>query len=675
MEHRSGGAGHRTNWFRRLAVTLLVVGLIAGCTSSPSTGGATTALSTATTVVTQATNGTGTTATTNSTAPSTTTAAVTPPDVPQPPAPITLSGGAPADEAKAAADAVAEAGDAGLAGWLATYAAAGVPVVGASVAPDAADADRMGPYYWSVWMQVDDAHASKAIRLDELMQFLADQPGGDALKVGDDVLADLRADATGADPTAAFLADFVAERESRRAIPVSILDPAVTAAQVELDGATAQLLGWAVTRNVVAHLASSAPASGLLRKSSLSAMPLARRAGFQCNQLWGSEDATFWVNWFANQIGSSTGIAHLGAFPGLWNTISSFAPGLMSSSTASRATSAAAKINILTSMLTLLMQLKAIDVTGFDDPSPLDRTNLSSENAKTSTSYYKLSINPDSLPDGNKQALCGLSFLLNAMGISFSFPAGGNLTNVEVQVEPGEGFGQGLASGYVELPNQSDLKQNTNENGQISVLVRGVHQKHDIPTSNPRRDREYSVHITATPGEVNGNNIFNTFFDGLTASDLAGAAKGALDVAQTIHWDLGEQVSPLKDWVAGYAVDQTVAGAYHVTGQICDSSQPFNLNTDGNLGGALNVGKFVVEGSSWTFDGSTSAIGKTLLLDAAGSATITTDPDTGLHVNIGQGSWTVTAPIVGKMPYGPNGQHIGPFDLELTPLDECDHNS
>ena len=30
---------------------------------------------------------------------------------------------------------------------------------------------------------------------------------------------------------------------------------------------------------------------------------------------------------------------------------------------------------------------------------------------------------------------------------------------------------------------------------------------------------------------------------------------------------------------------------------------------------------------------------------------------------------------VGKLPYGPNGQHVGPFDLQLTPLDDCDQSS
>ena len=45
------------------------------------------------------------------------------------------------------------------------------------------------------------------------------------------------------------------------------------------------------------------------------------------------------------------------------------------------------------------------------------------------------------------------------------------------------------------------------------------------------------------------------------------------------------------------------------------------------------------------------------------------------HITVDPGLWNITFPVIGKLPDGPGGRHLGGFDLALTPTNDCDHNS
>jgi hypothetical protein len=124
-----------------------------------------------------------------------------------------------------------------------------------------------------------------------------------------------------------------------------------------------------------------------------------------------------------------------------------------------------------------------------------------------------------------------------------------------------------------------------------------------------------------------------------------------------------------------YKVEGVYWDAYHLTGTICNGlDKPFVLEADANLAGAHMVGQFTLtpmgaSGGNWSFSGAmeglpVSASGNFSMEGVAGGAPA---------VSMGGGSWTITPPLVGSMPLGPGGEHLGTIErIELEPvIEEC----
>ena len=116
--------------------------------------------------------------------------------------------------------------------------------------------------------------------------------------------------------------------------------------------------------------------------------------------------------------------------------------------------------------------------------------------------------------------------------------------------------------------------------------------------------RDFSIDVSAQVEPENLNSLFNVFFDGFTASDALGVASGAIDIAKTLHWDLGEQVFRLQDWQAGWKIDQQLQG-WTFTGIVCDTEKPFTLNAvlDADVSGATPSLRALTVTTTWSFTG------------------------------------------------------------------------
>jgi hypothetical protein len=230
-------------------------------------------------------------------------------------------------------------------------------------------------------------------------------------------------------------------------------------------------------------------------------------------------------------------------------------------------------VNAFAAALTLAMQLSSLDVSGYQDPDPLIRTEETSDGKETNI-YLALSMDPGMLPDGNNGALCFLSFLTNALGVSFNFPAGGRVSGAEVKFEAGEGF-----PNLVLFGDYKQLRQDTDANGEVTLKVIGRAQKKQLPDSAKPVDKEFSVLVSAQPEAVNGNTIANIFFDGLTATTGAGAISALVDILKTFHWDLGEHVFRLTDWkTPGFRYYFNFQGIDVKEGIICSFEKAFVIN-------------------------------------------------------------------------------------------------
>ena len=310
----------------------------------------------------------------------------------------------------------------------------------------------------------------------------------------------------------------------------------------------------------------------------------------------------------------------------------------------------------------------------------LERTKSSGSDGQLAHDTFQLRFDLGDLPDGNNKLLCGLSFLANTAGISFSLPADGPISKAEVTVTGGAGFANGLSSDdqLVLFADYTQLKQETGSDGGFRVDVLGKRQKHDLPDSARPVSKEYSLSISAQLAEVNAGNIASIFLDGLTVSDGVGVGSAVLDVAQTLHLASDDPVYPLTDWVAGYTVDQTTYG-YHLSGTICDPAKPYHLQANGNLGGAHAAGTITVvpsgSGGTWTYDGS---FGNPNAVPQHGTGRLKSEfPDKSEpDVTLLTGDWYVVVPIAGTTPLGPSGHHLPDLHLDLHPIEgECPQNS
>jgi hypothetical protein len=530
------------------------------------------------------------------------------------------------------------------------------------------------------------------------------------------LLDDLRSTAQSNDPQVRLFGLFVRERVLRGPSHLDLLDAATSPISATVDLPTVQLLGWVAIRGTfiqAAQQVSERPVSGAVASNvpfkwpvlPLLAVPAPLAVALQaggglpslnaisasstlqqqaaqptCSAMFGDEDVTYWVNWVANKLGGGLQLPGMqNGLPGLIQLIQKQLgePASVIKGTSDRLGWASA----FTAAMTLAMQLSSVDVAGYEEPDPLERTKGTSDGKQT-TIHWALLMDPGKLPDGNNGAACFLSFLSNMFGMSFSFPTEGRIPGAEMDFYGGEGFPDLVLFG-----DYKQLRQDTDANGEASLLILGRAQKKDLPDSAQPVDKEFSVRVRAQPEAVNGNTIANIFFGGLTfgASPGGAGAIGALtDILKTFTWDLGEHVFRLTDWKAlGYRYYYNFQNIDVKEGIICSFEKPFTINATLTYPG-------VVQGI-YRYDFTpTSPTAGTVVI--SGTYTPVTEPSQKITLE-GNGTYTIQSPDTetpaisvsikkleakglqggggGMMPGAPGAGSELTFDLEPLQTNEC----
>ena len=671
------GTGQALRRARRMVAVCAALALIAGCSSSsppaskgdPSSGSAvagTDPPSSATDGSTPATDATKPAAFDVSLVP----AAPAPFDASAITDPVVLG-----ETLAKAVDATAEMDS--LAAWIAAYDTLRIPVLDPSgIAVGTTGDDPIGPGFWQLWMAGGLRRAGAGMPLTDVARLLTDDASG-ASEMATSMLADLSAGAVaGAPPLEAFLTSFVTARSAIGKHPIDLSVAELDPAQVILDTATAQMVAWLALRGAAVSAGDNSAATTQSLRHLLRQLPSVRRdiQPTVCSQLWGSEQTTYWLNWIANKIGSGVEIAGVGQFKSIFEQWAKLAP--HESDIGARVTKVAAKINVATTVLTLAMQVNALSLGGTVSPTPLLRTHTTTPGG-VAEHRVDIYIDESFLPDGNHHSACAISFILNAAGISFSFPTAGGVAKAEVTVVGTDGFAQGAETGgLAELLNGDprknfSRKMTTDDTGSIFFSVRGKAQRHNIPDSAPPWPRSYTLSISSQASEVGGNNMIAVFFDGLTVTGAAGAITGAVDIAQAISWDLGEVTNDVTDWYSGFSADE-VTPAVTITGRLCDATLPYTIHLEGT--NPPLTGDFVVDPSGQaTFNGVLSVPGLTSTLTGTGTWTTAPDPSgSGLVLSFQMGE--VTGSNIGGSLTLPFPGSTGPYPLR--PIDgDCPANS
>lgn len=604
-------------------------------------------------------------------APTTTVASLPVVEVPAPPSPAEISGSTPQEQAQSLAQSVGTATDP-IGGWLAVYDALGIPVRGAGgIGIGTTADDPIGPPFAMVWMLSDTAIKTSGLPLSDVVRMYVDNDSESA-GLGELLLADLRAAATSTDPQVALFGNFVSERARHSGAGNDLLDPAVTATDVYVDVATAQLISWVALRGMIA-VAAAGSASIMGFRSVAAPAQRSARVDTPCAESAGSETMTFWTNFLVNKLGTGLELPGMtSALKGLIEKVAELNPHILDVDKLQKASALAKKANLIGGLLSLLMQVSSLTVDASQDPDPLERNKLISEGAgKSTTITWTVRMDLGNLPDGNKKIQCAATAILNFLGVGFSFPADGALPGVDVTFKGHVGFGQGLdeTGSFVTL-DAGELKKTTGDQGVTTTTVTARAQKRDFPDSAKQVIREFSIDVAAQVEPENANSLFNVFFDGFTASDGLGAASGAIDIAKTLHWDLGEQTFRMHDWQAGWKIDQVLQG-WHFTGIVCDTQKPFTLDAtlDADVSGTYTITPTGEGPAPWRFTGLADGA---FPLHATGTGNIQTPENAEAIVHFDKpGQLLADLPGIGPAPLP--GVALDEGDLVLVPLDteEC----
>lgn len=510
--------------------------------------------------------------------------------LPKPPAPLAVPAGTPEEQAVALANAVGPESLNRLAGWLAVYQALGIPILANDGSPIGTGDDPIGPPYWQVWYVTGWGNPKYGFPLTDFAKIFsaAGEAPFDSQRAAEALLEDLRSAAVSEDPQVKLFGLFVAEMVKRGPRQADLLDPAVKAEQVVVTGEVAELLSWVIIRSLVFNLEKTSSTGRLPRadgtgvgkaqlaqpiawnERAISSLPRVQRTGqIPCSEMMGDEDVTRWFGWILGKLEGGFRLpGMLDATPGIIELIQEYlgAP----ETTIEKTQKVLNAVNALAALLTLWMQLEALTISSYMEPDPLERTKTTTD-GKEATIYLALISDPDAVPDGNDLFACAASFLLNALGTTFSFPASGRVAGAEVVFEPGTGFGETVLIDYKSTP----LRQDTDANGEVTLRVLGKTQSTEIPDDADPVMREFSLHISAQPEATTGNTIFNTFFESLSfwaKPSASGLISAVVEILKTFHVDLGERIFRLQDWsVFQYAL------RIEYNYQMDTSSQGFNI--------------------------------------------------------------------------------------------------
>lgn len=547
-----------------------------------------------------------------------------------PPKPLASKGGTPEEQAVHYADLLATPATR-LAGWLGLYDTLGIPVVGQNGAPLGTTADDpIGPRYWQIWYASGLDRKGRGLPLTDAARLLAiGTPKLDGKALGAALLSDLRLALKSSDPQVRLMGSFVRERIKRWPSRLDIEEASTTADKAIIDLPTLQMILWIAVRGaLIRDAAASRPTTGEVeRPASRTTVPAffqgeppktASSWGNQkpCSEKIGGADSTYWTNWLTNKV-IGGGVQLPGMKEAFKGVIEQAQIGSKASEKAIEKTTATiSKLNLAAVMISLMLQIAAMEIEPRQIPAPLVRTKSTSR-GKDGTLELQLYSAPGKIPDGNELAACIGSFLSNAFGVSFSFPAEGPISGAEMRVEGGQGFPE-LVLFNVEGTNS--LRRWTDTNGVAEYKIFGAPQKRQIPDTAKEVGKEFSVHVTAQPEEMNLNSLLNVFFGGLTFGAAPSGASGlgsAVDIAKAFQYDMGEYLFALTDWRPnGYRATGRTADMEY-SGTICDLARPFNVK--GSVIGYL----FQFDPSSATAGKvSTSAAGLGVIATGGGTYTI-----------------------------------------------------
>jgi hypothetical protein len=521
------------------------------------------------------------------------------PTLPAPPKPSAPRTGTPEERAVYYADLVA-APATRLAGWLALYDALGVPVVGQDGQPLGSTADDpIGPRFWQIWYASGLDKKGRGLPLTDAARLIGvATPQLDGRVAGAALLDDLRQAVKSSDPQVRLMGLFVRERIKRWPSHLDIQDARTTADKAIVDLPTLQMILWLTGRGaLIRAAAASRKTTGAIEPA---AEPTTVYASFSqprapagpapapapnkgpsswgnqkpCSEKLGDADSTYWTNWLTNKA-LAGGVQLPGmtdAFKGLIEKAQIVS--MASQKTIEKTAAVINKMNMAAALISLLLQISAMEINPKQIPAPLVRTKTTSR-GKDGTIELQLYSAPEKLPDGNQMAACLGSFLSNAFGVSLSFPAKGPITGAEMTVQGGEGFPTLV---LFDVEGTNSMRRWTDSSGVAEYKITGAPQKRDVPKTAKEVKKEFSVHVQAQPEEVNANTILNIFFGGLTfgtAPSASGGLGSAVDIAKAFKYDLGEYYFDIIDWGAkGYRASGS-DGPVVYSGTICSLEQPF----------------------------------------------------------------------------------------------------
>ncbi|HEY7626348.1 MAG TPA: hypothetical protein VH761_04745, partial [Ilumatobacteraceae bacterium] len=351
-------------------------------------------------------------------------------------------------------------------------------------------------------------------------------------------------------------------------------------------------------------------------------------------------------------------------------------PHLISTTGVDKANALAKKANLAGGIAGLLLSISSLALDVTQVTNPFERNHKRSQgDGKTTDMLWSVRMDIGSLPSGNQKALCAAAFVLNTLGVGFSFPADGALPGVDLTFQGREGFANGFVEGDAFVyQNADELKKTTGPSGDAKTTIIGRAQKKDFPDSAQEWRRVFSIEVEAQVEPENLNSLMNIFFDGLsfgTAPDAYGIGSAAIDIAKTLHWSLGERYGEIIDWQSGWKVDQNIAG-YHFVGVICDIDKEFTIEGTSALAGAGGTGTFTVtpgpDGTlTWVFAGS---IGGVFGYGGSGVGELQAVESGGPVVRLdASDNWVASSPA-GDAPLG---EHIPSVDLlyESLETEEC----
>jgi hypothetical protein len=313
-----------------------------------------------------------------------------------------------------------------------------------------------------------------------------------------------------------------------------------------------------------------------------------------------------------------------------------------------------AKANIIATVLALIAQVNALEVTTTTDPSILVRDRQAQDGGQAQLGF-RLAFNA-SILNSNNQALCALVTASNALGVGLALPADGSaVSGAEIKLEPIKNFPDKIY--FNDTKGVNFTKIVTNGEGVATAYTQGHKRATALPESAKEKPDEYGFAVSAQVEEAGAQSILNLFIDGLSVAG-GGAIGGILDAVKLYHFDLGEQYFPFIDYETGYRVEQVWLQGYRVSGLVCDLERPFQLQLNGDgipaFTGPLLFNPAPDGTFSYMFQGLFGGIAAGVG-NGHGYSTVT---DTDAKLFLDGGYWTAAVPLAGIQPIGPNGQHL-----------------